>query len=185
MIYFSGLVYSPSVTDVHICTYKLYSDSVGCCAGGTSFVSFFIYPFLLFRLVSFCPPPSGWLSALYLCTCCVLVMCVLQNVMCHEWLDEMQKVGIWIHSLPSSPFKPPHPPAPNWERPHCMQVEVFGTWVSSRLILVASSSFSLVCLCGCVETYISYPCGVKSSDCLFVYFILFFCCNCRIISRKG
>ena len=107
MIYFSGLVYSPSVIAVHICTYKLYSDSVGCCAGGTSFVSFFklffIYPFLWFPLVSFCPPPSGWLSGLYLCTCCVLVMYVLQNVMCHEWLDEMQKAGIWIHTLPSIP----------------------------------------------------------------------------------
>ena len=189
MIYFSGLVYSPSVIAVHICTYKLYSDSVGCCAGGTSFVFsfilFFIYPFLWFPLVSFCPPPSGWLSGLYLCTCCVLVLCVLQNVMCHEWLDEMQKAGIWIHTLSSIPPCPPTP-TPHWERPHCMQVEVFGTWVSSRLILVASSSFSLVCWCGRVETYVSYPCGVKPSDYLLNFiFIKENFCNCRIITRKG
>ena len=154
------------------------------------FLYFLSTHFCDFTLSLFVPPPSGWFSGLYLCTCCVLVMCVLQSVMCHEWLDEMQKAGIWIHTLPSIPPcplpPPPPPPAPHWERPHCMQVEVFRTWVSSPLILVASSSFSLVCWCGCVETYVSYPCGVKSNDYLLNFiFIKENCCNCRIITRKG
>ena len=117
----------------------------------------------------------------YTCVHVVFLWCVCFKMSCvmNGWMRYAESRYLNTYS----PFNPSLPP---WERPHCMQVEVFGTWVSSRLILVASSSFSLVCWCGRVETYVSYPCGVKPSDYLLNFiFIKENCCNCRIITRKG